>query len=936
MLEVVFAVDCQFPIDDILTQYLQIFSILVWVSRTGRPYIHYLNIFNQHQRGDASLPIQERPGFLPSSNDADDLWAAFQKHQWMFCPVALGPRRLHDRRLHQNQILPLQIVKKLGHVKDGKPATVELAKLQSPTELNLSSHSQGQVVLKSYPYTADRIFRNEFNAFTKLQNARSCENILGYLGSFQSTTEQGMTYTIILEYADKGTLLDIYRRNQPPITFEEVRTFWSGIMKIVKALMVVHHTLHGKVANKCIHQDVKPSNIFAFSGEDDTSEDYKATFKIGDFGESSVMRSDPYSQTSSQDNRSSRIYCPPELHWNDEVDFSVGPLVDVWSLGCVLIETALWVTFGERERIAFQQRRRDENGRVAPIQRGLGRSDCFHNGKEQLQTVRDVYDLIKRHGRRSDGLTPKIVLFVLNHVLAEEGERYPVRIIATNLDNLIQTSKEETVYGSSVGGSIASSIDLSRERNSIHGNEHGEPYRPPIGPLITGEQARNTAYRADMLSPERSPPMLHPTGTSLSFRERTRASGIDIDGDPKAEPWNHHTAVQRPPLWNTVSLPEAWMLPTTEDYHQARHQEDTLMGIHGAAGPSQRLERKSGISSIDEETYMGDTRHPHGQTLRPSRPQMDAQSHAQSDPSPYQWSTNRISTDKSSDSKATITPTTQRDNKTHALRTSRSTFPHIRIADVNERRIKEKETGLRRSLAGEDQAMALLKNRDHIILIDNSTSMQKYKKEVIEAFINLAHILEKADEDGLDVICTSDWERKEHGRRAESLVAYVESNFFKGGDSCFIEKSLLSLITEIIKDLPSNVAKQNRNFFKSRLTRKVKGRPTSIYVLTNGVWNTSAAARDGVCGADNPIRQLIRELQARNLHRSQVSLQFIRFGNDATGIKRLTSLDDDLGREFPGFDIVDHKDSTGGVWPMLVGSLDEGVDRESGSEDDNT
>lgn len=106
------------------------------------------------------------------------------------------------------------------------------------------------MVLKSCPYRADKIYRNELKAFTAFQNAPPCENILGYLGSFHSTTEKGMTYTIILEYADKGTLLDIYRRNQPPITFEEVRTFWSEIMKIVKALMVVHHTLDGKVASK--------------------------------------------------------------------------------------------------------------------------------------------------------------------------------------------------------------------------------------------------------------------------------------------------------------------------------------------------------------------------------------------------------------------------------------------------------------------------------------------------------------------------------------------------------------------------------------------------------------------------------------------------------------------------------------------------------------
>lgn len=139
LLEVVQVTDCQVPIDHIQNQYLRTFSILVWISRTGQPYLHYLDLFNRHERGDTSLPLQERPNFLPNANDADDLWTSFHRHQWMFCPVALGPQRLHDRKLHRKQILPLQIVKRLGHVKDGKPAKVELAKLQPPKELNLSN-----------------------------------------------------------------------------------------------------------------------------------------------------------------------------------------------------------------------------------------------------------------------------------------------------------------------------------------------------------------------------------------------------------------------------------------------------------------------------------------------------------------------------------------------------------------------------------------------------------------------------------------------------------------------------------------------------------------------------------------------------------------------------------------------------------------------------
>lgn len=79
-----------------------------------------------------------------------------------------------------------------------------------------------------------------------------------------------------------------------------------------------------------------------------------------------------------------------------------------------------------------------------------------------------------------------------------------------------------------------------------------------------------------------------------------------------------------------------------------------------------------------------------------------------------------------------------------------------------------------------------------------------------------------------------------------------------------------------------------------------KRKPTCIYILTDGVWDSSEAAKNGLCKADRPIRQLIEELKKRNLERHLVTLQFIRFGNDATGIKRLTSLDNKLGKEYEG------------------------------------
>lgn len=172
--------------------------------------------------------------------------------------------------------------------------------------------------------------------------------------------------------------------------------------------------------------------------------------------------------------------------------------------------------------------------------------------------------------------------------------------------------------------------------------------------------------------------------------------------------------------------------------------------------------------------------------------------------------------------------------------------------------------------------------------------MREFKGQVLDVFANLAHILEAADPNGLDVMCTSDPGNMQHSRATDKLVQFFKSNFDKGVSSpCFIERALKTLADKVIDKLPSGPGE------KKGLMSWIKNdkvRPISIYVLTSGVWNSSETAREGTCGAERPISQLIAELQSRNLRKSQIAIQFIRFGNHPTGIERLIFLDDCLGK----------------------------------------
>ncbi|KAH8764701.1 hypothetical protein F5882DRAFT_247628, partial [Hyaloscypha sp. PMI_1271] len=59
-----------------------------------------------------------------------------------------------------------------------------------------------------------------------------------------------------------------------------------------------------------------------------------------------------------------------------------------------------------------------------------------------------------------------------------------------------------------------------------------------------------------------------------------------------------------------------------------------------------------------------------------------------------------------------------------------------------------------------------------------------------------------------------------------------------------------------------------------------------------------------------------------------VGIQFIRFGNNFAGQKRLKRLDDNLTVEKAGvkIDIVDTEPSKGNVWKMLLGAINPWFD----------
>lgn len=81
-------------------------------------------------------------------------------------------------------------------------------------------------------------WENEIATFTMLGYQK---NVVQYFGSF----EQNRKLVIILEYANGGSLLNVFEKNQQPGTADQAIKFWEALMELLFALNDLHHANSG-------------------------------------------------------------------------------------------------------------------------------------------------------------------------------------------------------------------------------------------------------------------------------------------------------------------------------------------------------------------------------------------------------------------------------------------------------------------------------------------------------------------------------------------------------------------------------------------------------------------------------------------------------------------------------------------------------------------
>lgn len=701
----------------------------------------------------------------------------------------------------------------------------------------------------------------------------------------------------MIEYADHGSLRDFFNSDKTPHTREELVCLWTSASKLFSGLEIIHNldmNDHGTFSQsreprktytvQGVHQDIKPENIFVFRLGSGTSYNYR--FKIGDFGMSSTTTAESGSRlTRHPDNHSTKIYGAPELTHHhrglDDVNFGATWEVDIWSLGCVLFDLLVWITCGSRGLTEFFELRKQETDRVWG-HLSTGYSGCFHNGESKIEAIRNMMDLVEQRRRMLDDLSSPIGDFILKEMLrAKNGDRTPARGLRSRFLELLDGEDARRFTAHSGASPAHPSMTTPSIASPSTPKERTLPPRQSIHSFYTAhedEVDRESLYHGPGTAlTHRSPTqtgvgprvnVLARVSDDISLAQELNHGTHGIYAQTTVNGLRHHNSSPTPPLARRPNPPLTSASPrvVSEGYSRKgwdHHREEMRAYPLRITPPLQ--ESPGPVDPLASSARQSSTLF--------SPPIANQEDRRMRAPFPPNHRSSQIIR------KYEIVTVQQVLDWL-----SQGKTPPLPDYDRAMREIKDREQVRRHTLRPYREFYVA--DPVQIFVIDDSPSMKAtHWHDVVRTFKALASLAKKADRNGIDLILTSRPDDARSGRRnkTQDLVDLLNGEGSKvHGDACNMETSLGTVLKRV-KDLAG---------------RKLFGRTpkdVNVYIFTDVLWQVGD---DIKCGVENPIRNLTKFMIDNGRDRTSVALQFIQFGDDELGEKRLAYLDDDPDREF--------------------------------------
>ncbi|KIV87458.1 hypothetical protein PV11_03002 [Exophiala sideris] len=889
---------------DVAQRCPKVFTILLIIGQSK-----YLNWFiDKDNLRDRRLPFTaEARSHFPRLPNGETFFDEFCKRQWQFCvePMTHGTEPL---TFDPERILPISEIEEVNKHQGASGVVQKVVVHPHYDRLHQSGlpHEAGrhEYVIKAYHrIEAEKYFKVEVGAFQKLVNEydEPVPNLIRFYGAFK----QNDSFHVILEYANVGTLEDYFNKVQPPRLGHDILSLWTNVFQLNHALAHIHNTSHNHNGYEAHvtgsprifqgwHQDIKPANILV-SG-DLKERPYEVQFMLADLGLShftAVVEHED--EVTGEDTGGSRAYSAPESNLAKTPVSKFAPRVkqsiDTWSLACVYSEFNVWIVDGavhglERYRSA---RLREAESRGSPL------GACFHNSRgELLQTVIDWHQELHRRRAHEDKVTEVLWDQLLKRMFRPKETRITALLVAADAEDVIEKAKsilEQSCNKDQTASPAFPPEDWSRPRtppnvpegfqgSRQHPADHSnDPITPPAYENGSKEQrtpARTIPYRS--AAHGLNNPGTDGNRVSLTSRLSDNSES-NAWGGPSGEPWSRPFSATQGDFGST-------MFPDNEQVVSPSFGQDSI--------PHR-------TSDISRRGYVGGVGHFRRATIEPSPiEQYQPPSLATINPAPGQRENENKG--KWKERSADLKPKARNPTKVLTRDALRHWAEKTRLS-----RSGIFGSNQEHHLDFEEELLGELRQRDHIFVLDDGESMRLHWKSVLALYKDLVLLVKKKklDPNGSELRFITSDQRKEKKNTTELIAMVTAMEYHLRGESNFAAR-----LEKILEE------------YTNRLRKNRDRRPISLYVFTDGRWQTNTGQLREVADA---IKRMVLFLADTRAVNKKVGIQFIQFGHDELGTQRLTWLDKDLPEEYKlPADICDTTPSDGpdaNVWKMLLGSI---------------
>ncbi|PVH79310.1 hypothetical protein DL98DRAFT_632606 [Cadophora sp. DSE1049] len=771
----------------------------------------------------------------------------------------------------------------------------------------------------------------------------------------------------------EGTLEDHFSAQTPPSRGVDIVKFWKALFCLLDELKAIQ-------TSGIVYSNVSPESILVVKDGSDDRSPWRFTFSDLDFNATGSSKS--------VTGRNLSDYDPPEVfmsykHGNPLVETApeFSWAADIWSLGCIYSEAAIWIADGYLGLQEYRFQRQAETNNAFPHSNTIS---PFHDGTKILRSVLDAHLEIEDRLRRSDNITKNVLDMMVQEMLWEE-DRPSAKALLRKSEGVLMKAKQKSGVGAGSGNGNEMVRLGSRHRREYPPPDLPSPTQPlpPVpkraAPTLKSVPGKNGSREvvsgishdrvfdprarspATGDEPARLKPLNGPglqqngNGTVLNSRtDRERVRELT-----SRDPPSHSSAKQSTIPFQTTHTNSN--MPHRPIPNQGRPRALRTQNSHEFASKlTNPQDRKYNREHYAKPTVLRapDDLPPATQTLSVDRstsqsrfaqsyhePQGIVPARAESFSSNHQSSTY---------SQPISSPTSQDDSFLDAL-------SYVPTADEIPQETKPSKRGIGFSLfpSRSRNEPSSHHTRVHDLSLPKSPSLSSAAVVPNLEYISLNTCLEwkKANKKVkkhanvpplLSVAMMEELSGRDH--RVFEALSYLVKGMSPEGTELFFTISYDTYrrkdTSELCTHLSTHPLKRETNIFyrlnlqlqayrlmllRAKTPPKTKSkkpptvpfipakvRPLSMYILTNGEWGGEGDG--GVEEVQDVMRTMEEFLKSEGLDTGSVSVQFVSFGGSAGAMRRMGG----LGRESSGNEglAVDCERWTGNVVRMLRGALD--------------